>query len=58
MKKRVLLTVHVDLHQEMRVAAARRRLTLGALYEMAARLLLAEADDPTRARRPAQGGAR
>ncbi len=31
MKKRVLLTVHVDLHQEMRVAAARRKLTLGAL---------------------------
>ena len=59
MKKRVLLTMDSDLHHEMRVIATRRNVTLGALYELAARLLLSQAEHVMPACSPSErGGAR
>lgn len=41
MKKRILITVDVDVHHAVRVVAAEHRTTVSAVYEDAARRLLA-----------------
>ncbi|MFI5300066.1 MAG: hypothetical protein ACHREM_18420 [Polyangiales bacterium] len=40
MKKRILITVDVDIHHAIRVVAAERAVTVSSVYEDAARQLL------------------
>ena len=46
MNKRVLISVDVDVHHQVRVRAAERNVTTGQLYEEGVRLLLAQDRTP------------